>query len=110
MRAHLRPGHARAGWGAAVMASICILLAAQSCSAQTIPVPGTIHGTVTDSSGSVVEAAIVRLQAVGATAQRTTLTDQTGSFHFSAVEPGVYDLTITAAGFTDQKTNFSVVS
>jgi hypothetical protein len=58
----------------------------------------------------MVEAAIVRLQAAGATAQRATLTDQTGSFHFSAVEPGVYDLTITAAGFTDQKTNFSVVS
>jgi hypothetical protein len=73
-------------------------------------VPGTIHGTVTDPSGSVVEAAIVRLQAAGATAQRTTVTDQTGSFHFAAVEPGAYGLTITAAGFTDQKTNFSVVS
>jgi hypothetical protein len=72
-------------------------------------VPGIIRGTVTDSSGLVVAAAIVRLQAAGATAQRTTLTDQTGSFHFSAVEPGPYDLTITAAGFTDQKTNVSVV-
>jgi hypothetical protein len=58
----------------------------------------------------MVEAAIVRLQARGSAAQRTTLTDQTGSFHFSAVEPGPYTLTITAGGFTDEKTNVLVAS
>src|SRR6516162_11323310 len=110
MGAHLQPGQSRAGWGAVVTSSIWILLVAQSCAAQTIPAPGTIRGTVTDSSGSVLEAALIRLLAAGSTAQRTTLTDQTGSFHFSAVEPGAYALTITAAGFTDQKTDVSVVS
>jgi hypothetical protein len=35
---------------------------------------------------------------------------ETGSFHFSAIEPGAYTLTITAGGFTDEKTNVSVVS
>jgi len=70
---------------------------------------GTLRGTVTDSSGAVVEAAIVSLQAAGSTAPRTTLTDQTGSFHFSAVEPGTYALTVTAAGFTDQNTKVSVI-
>jgi hypothetical protein len=58
----------------------------------------------------MVEAAIVRLQAPGSTAPRTTLTDETGSFHFSAVEPGAYTLNVTAGGFTDQKTDVSVVS
>jgi hypothetical protein len=58
----------------------------------------------------LVEAAIVRLQAPGSNALRTTLTDQTGSLHFSAVEPGAYTLTITAGGFMDEKTNVSVVS
>jgi len=53
---------------------------------------------------------LLRIGGRGATAQRTTLTDQTGSFHFSAVEPGAYALTITAAGFADQKTNVSVVA
>src|ERR1700678_4183304 len=92
------------------MPSLWILLVAQSCAAQTAPVPGTLRGAVTDSSGAVVEAAIVSLQVDGSTAQRTTLTDQTGSFHFSAVEPGDYVLTITAAGFTDQNTKVSVIS
>src|ERR1035441_8991936 len=110
MRAQLQRGQSRGGGGAAVTSSICILLVAQSCAAQTSPAPGTIRGTVADSSGSLVEAAIVRLQAPGSTALRTTLTDQTGSFHFSAVEPRAYTLTITAGGFMDEKTNVSVVS
>jgi Carboxypeptidase regulatory-like domain len=109
MREQLQRGQSR-GWGAAVRSSISIILVAQSCAAQNSPAPGTIRGTVADSSGSMVEAAIVRLQAPGSTALRTTLTDQTGSFHFSAVEPGAYSLTITAGGFTDEKTNVSVVS
>jgi hypothetical protein len=110
MQAQLHRAQSREGWGGGLTASICILVAAHLCTAQTIPATGTIHGSVVDSSGSVVEAAIVRLQAAGSTAVRTTLTDQTGSFHFSAVEPGAYALTITAGGFTDEKTKVSVVS
>jgi hypothetical protein len=73
MRAQLQSGQSPGGRGGTVTASICILLVAQSCAAQTSPAPGTIRGTVADSFGSVVEAAIVRLQAAGATALRTTL-------------------------------------
>jgi len=94
------------------MAALCMMFAARSSVAQTTPddaAPGTIHGIVTDTSGSVVVAAIVTLQSAGS-AQRTTITDQAGSFHFSAVEPGTYALTITAGGFTDRKTTVSVVS
>ncbi|HEY6342621.1 MAG TPA: carboxypeptidase-like regulatory domain-containing protein [Bryobacteraceae bacterium] len=92
------------------MPALCILLMVQSCAAQTTPVSGTIRGTVTDSSESAVEAAIVNLQAAGSTARRTTLTDQTGAFRFSTVEPGAYALTITAVGFTDRQLDVSVAS
>ncbi len=71
---------------------------------------GNVRGAVTDASGSVVVAAVVSLQPAGSAAPRTTITGQDGSFHFSAVEPGTYALTIVAAGFTDQKTNVSVVA
>lgn len=110
MRAQLQRGQSRSGWGAGVTSSIFILLIAQSSAAQNSPAPGTIHGTVADTSGSMVEAAIVRLEAPRSIVPRTTLTDEAGSFHFSAVEPGTYTLTITAIGFTDQKTDLSVVS
>lgn len=95
------------------MAALCMMSGAPSSVAQTAldgAPPGTIRGTVTDSSGSVIVAAIVTLQPAGSTAPRTTITDQAGVFHFSAVEPGTYALTITAGGFAAWKTNVSMVS
>jgi hypothetical protein len=94
-------------------AILCIMFAAPSSVAQTTTgtaASGTIRGMVTDASGSVIAATILTLQKAGSSAQRITITDQAGLFHFSAVEPGNYVLTMTAAGFTDQKTNVSVVS
>ena len=63
--------------------------------------PGTIRGEVKDASGLVVVGAIVTLEKT--TSQRTTITDESGSFHLSAVEPGSYTITITASGFADWK-------
>ncbi len=63
--------------------------------------PVGIRGAVTDPSGSVVAGAVVTLDTAGSTLQRTAITDETGAFHFSAVEAGVYKVTITASGFAD---------
>ena len=96
-----------------VTAALCVMFVVRSSVAQTTTddaPSGTIHGTVADTSGSVVVAAIVTLQFAGSSAQRTTITDQTGSFHFSAVELGTYALTIRAGGFADLTSKVSVVS
>ena len=61
--------------------------------------PGSIGGAVTDGSGSAVVSAVVTLSGAASTGQRTTLTDQTGSFHFTPVEPGNYTIAIAADGF-----------
>jgi hypothetical protein len=60
---------------------------------------GAIRGTVKDSSGSAVGGAIVTLETAASAGQRTAVTDQAGSFLFSAVEPGNYKVTIAASGF-----------
>jgi len=39
------------------------------------------------------------LETAASTSQRTAITDQAGSFRFSAVEPGNYKITIAASGF-----------
>jgi len=57
-----------------------------------------IQGVVKDTSGSVVAGAIVTLDTASA-AQRTTVSDDAGAFHFSPVEPANYTITITARGF-----------
>ena len=71
----------------------------QSRVAPSRQAPGTIRGTVTDTSGSVLAGAMVTLETAASTGQRTTITDEAGSFHFSAVELGTYRITITASGF-----------
>jgi hypothetical protein len=60
---------------------------------------GAISGAVKDGSGSVVVGAIVTLEAAASTGQRTTITDEDGSFHFSAVDSGNYKIAIAASGF-----------
>jgi len=61
--------------------------------------PGTIDGGVTDSSGSVVVGALVTLGSTASTGTRTTVTNETGSFHFAPVAPGNYAIMIVADGF-----------
>src|ERR1700733_6247991 len=60
---------------------------------------GSIQGIAKDNSGSTVAGAIVTLETAASTGQRTAITDQAGAFHFSAVEPGNYKITIAASGF-----------
>ena len=73
---------------------------AQSEGAQaSAPGGGAIQGTVRDASGSAVAGAIVSLETVASMGRRTAITDQAGSFRFSAVEPGICKITIAAPGF-----------
>lgn len=61
---------------------------------------GSIDGATQDPSGAVIAGAVVTLEPVGATTgSRTTVTDQTGQFHFSPVTAGAYKITVTASGF-----------
>jgi hypothetical protein len=74
------------------------LACAQSSGAQGYS-PAVIQGTVKDDSGSAVSGAIVTLETAAPTAPRTTITDPAGSFRFSDVEPGNYQVAIAAVGF-----------
>ena len=85
------------------------LASAQSAEAQR-STPGAIQGAVKDSSGSAVAGAIVTLETAASTSQRTAITDQAGSFRFSAGEPGNYKITVAASGFAAWTTNVAVAS
>jgi hypothetical protein len=74
------------------------LASAQSAESQG-SAPGVIQGIVRDGSGAAVAGAIVTLETAASTGQHTAITDQAGSFRFSAVEPGNYKITIAASGF-----------
>ena len=68
------------------------------------PSTGTITGTVIARDGSVYEGVHVTLKSALNTAhpptEQTMLTDSSGVYRFSAVVPGIFEITITSSGFT----------
>ena len=60
---------------------------------------GTIHGTVTDSSGSLVPGAKVTAKAEGVAISRSAVSDPHGEFVLPTVPVGEYTIEIEAAGF-----------
>jgi len=60
---------------------------------------GTVIGTVSDASGRVVVGAAVRATSHETGAERTTTTNSEGGYRIESVLPGVYDISVSAAGF-----------
>jgi Carboxypeptidase regulatory-like domain len=61
--------------------------------------PVSLRGSVTDPSGGAIPSATVRLIRSGTNSERTTTTDQRGSYTFLQVDAGTYRLQVEAAGF-----------
>ncbi|MDI1241377.1 MAG: carboxypeptidase-like regulatory domain-containing protein, partial [bacterium] len=59
----------------------------------------SVNGTVVDAQGQVVAGATVKLTSTGQGTTRTTTTDGSGAYTFSAVTPGGYSLEVEASGF-----------
>jgi hypothetical protein len=60
---------------------------------------GNIIGTVLDSNGAEVSGATIILENTDSKVERTLTSDNSGFFHFEAVEPGTFNLTVISAGF-----------
>ena len=60
----------------------------------------TLSGTVTDPSGAVVPKAHVIVTSLGTGADRVIDTDAAGLFVVPSLQPGVYKVHVTAAGFS----------
>ncbi len=63
----------------------------------------TLRGTITDPSGAVVANAkiVARNQATGI--ERNTQTDSTGNYQIAALQPGTYDVEVSAPGMAVEK-------
>ena len=85
-----------------------LLLCATPLQAQVAT--GDILGDITDTAGSVVAGASVRIENVGTHEVRTFTTKNNGEFVFSALQPGTYSLTVSASSFKLFETSNIVVS
>ncbi len=64
---------------------------------------GSISGKIVDSAGAPVPGARVTLEVESGAPVRVMVTGDDGQFNFVNVAPGPFHLTISSAGFTDQK-------
>jgi hypothetical protein len=62
-----------------------------------------VIGTVTDSSGAMLSGAKITIQNTETGESHNTQTGQSGDFAFTFLQPGVYSLTVEAAGFETSK-------
>jgi Carboxypeptidase regulatory-like domain/TonB dependent receptor len=79
------------------LACAFLVLASALCLAQTEV--AVISGRVTDATGTVVPRAEVVLQSAGRWTTTRTRTNENGIYNFSAVNPGVYHITVRKEGF-----------
>ncbi len=78
-----------------------------SLEAQTVT--GTIYGTITDSSGAAIPGATITAVNVDTNGMITTRSSSKGGYVFAAVNPGLYRVKVTMAGFsTMTQTNLRV--
>jgi hypothetical protein len=68
------------------------------------PSPGTITGTVVDSSGATIAGAHVILTRDGTSPAQEAQAGEAGGFSFVNVAPGPLQLTVTSEGFATQRT------
>lgn len=71
---------------------------------------GSVTGTVTDPQGGTVAGADVTLTDLATKSARTTTTNDSGRYHFASIHAGLYDLTISKAGFKTFKASSQRVS
>src|SRR6266446_3435743 len=62
---------------------------------------GTLTGTVTDNTGAVVPNAGVTITNVATGVKNSQPTSGSGSYVFTSLPPGDYDLSVTAPGFKE---------
>ena len=59
----------------------------------------SLHGTIADPTGAVIPGAKVTLLNAGNSQKLETTSDATGIYHFNALPPSTYELTVDLAGF-----------
>lgn len=87
----------RASW-ANVTAGLGLLILA-SCTTCHASLGGSLHGTVTDSTGAVIPAAPVEIENAVTHTVETVASNEDGSFTFAGLDAGTYQVRAHLAGF-----------
>ncbi len=94
--------------GAAILFAICLAFGASLAMAQSA-VTGAVGGSVTDPNNAAIPNATVSLRSLDTNKEETTTSGAEGQFRFTNLQPGTYQLTIKASGFSEYKQERIVV-
>ncbi|HTS76203.1 MAG TPA: carboxypeptidase-like regulatory domain-containing protein [Bryobacteraceae bacterium] len=87
----------------ALAVAIVLSLSAPSAMGQGAATTGVVNGQITDAQNAAIAGADIRLVDTATGSTRTTVSNDVGRYTIPSVPPGVYDLTITKAGFEASK-------
>jgi Carboxypeptidase regulatory-like domain/TonB-dependent Receptor Plug Domain/TonB dependent receptor len=90
-----------------VLALFVLSLSALYGFAQSVT-SGDLTGTVTDTSGAVIPQATVTLKSTSEGTTQTTVTNQSGAYHFSLLKPGNYMVSATASNMSETRRSVDV--
>jgi hypothetical protein len=79
---------------------VLLLLGSMSSTGHSQTAGGTILGLVKDPQGALVPSAEVIIENVGTGMSRVVLTNERGSYYVPNLQPGSYQMTVQAAGFS----------
>jgi hypothetical protein len=86
------------------LAVLFMLMLASGAYAQTVSsTTGAIDGKVTDSSAAVLPGVTVTIASPAMMGSRDTVTNETGTFRFISITPGLYAVTFEIPGFATVK-------
>jgi hypothetical protein len=89
----------------ALLFAVLVLFSPTPASAQINS--ASLRGSITDGSGAPVEGADISIQLVATSATRAAVSGTSGEYFVSALEPGVYTISVTKTGFnTFKQTDF----
>jgi hypothetical protein len=81
---------------------LSLVLQSQPQSAPTTRGTGDLQGTVSDATGAVLPGATVTVKTSGGQT-KSAITDGAGKFHITGLSPGPQEVTVTAPGFAEFK-------
>src|SRR5215471_9709246 len=81
-------------------ALVCCLLLAVTGFGQSVN--ATVGGNVSDASGALIPGVTVTATNVGTNIANTTVTNETGTYNFPALQPGTYKVSAELPGFQTQ--------
>jgi outer membrane receptor protein involved in Fe transport len=87
----------------AISLGVIVLLTSLPMAAFAQTESGKVTGIVSDQSGGVLPGASITIKSTGTAATRTAVSDASGSFNFSNLQPGPFEVTVELAGFTTKQ-------